>query len=308
MRMRVRSYRGGTEGENFWPSFVDVMTTIALIMFFLMLLVYIQNLITGNKLTTARLKLEEAERNLARFQIEISEAQKELLLIEEEMDETRRELALSKEMIEQQKKTIAMSNEELESMRAQLEGIALLRVEVLEKVKKSIESELGETDDQGQPLVTIGENANIVINESLMFAYNSYDIKAEGKALLKELATAFENILDTPDIVENIDAIIIEGHTDDVGSSAYNRDLSTKRATAVVNYLMEVNPNLEKKYGRYFAATGYSEFRPIAEGTSNEARRQNRRIEISIAIKDSNVRKVIDNYLEETKSLLNFSQ
>jgi len=308
LRIRVRSYRAGTGDENFWPSFVDVMTSIALIMFFLMLLVYIQNLITGNKLTTARNRLEEAEKRLAQFQIEISEAKKELLLLEEEMEETRKELALSKEMIEQQKKTIAMSNQELEEMRAQLEGIALLRVEVLEKVKKSIESELGETDDQGQPLVTIGENANIVINESLMFAYNSYDIKAEGKALLKELATAFENILDTPDIVENIDAIIIEGHTDDVGSSAYNRDLSTKRATAVVNYLMEVNPNLEKKYGRYFAATGYSEFRPIAEGTSNEARRQNRRIEISIAIKDSNVRKVIDNYLEETKSLLNFSQ
>jgi len=140
--------------------------------------------------------------------------------------------------------------------------------------------------------------------EEEMERTRSYEIKPEGRSLLKELAVAFENILDNPDIQNNIDAIIIEGHTDDIGGSAYNRDLSTKRATAVVNYLMEVNPALEQKYGRYFAATGYSKFRPIAEGTSEEARQKNRRIEISIAIKDSNVRNVIDKYLEETKDLL----
>lgn len=304
MRTRTSYFKSRDEEQNFWPSFVDVMTNIALIMFFLMLLVYIQNLITGNKLTTARSRLEEADKNLAQLQIEIDNAQEELSLIKDEMEKANTELALSKQKIEEQQRIIARSNQELENMRVQLEGIALLRVEILEKVKASIEDELGKTDSQGQPLVTIGENANIVINENLMFAYNSYEIKSEGKALLKELASAFENILDNSDIRENIDAIIIEGHTDDVGSSAFNRDLSTKRATAVVNYLMAVNPKLEQKYGRYFAATGYSEFRPIAEGTSKEARQQNRRIEISIAIKDSNVRNVIDKYLEETKELL----
>jgi chemotaxis protein MotB len=63
---------------------------------------------------------------------------------------------------------------------------------------------------------------------------------------------------------------------------------------------MASNPSLEIKYGKYFSASGYSEFRPIAEGTSEAARQRNRRIEISINIKDSNVQKIIDDYLSST--------
>ena len=56
-----------------------------------------------------------------------------------------------------------------------------MRLDVLEKVKQSIEREIGKRNERGEELVTIGENANIIINENLVFGYNSYNIKAEGK-------------------------------------------------------------------------------------------------------------------------------
>jgi len=68
--------------------------------------------------------------------------------------------------------------------------------------------------------------------------------------------------------------------------------------------MFSVNPNLEFKFGEYFAANGFSEFRPISTGSDEDSRAANRRIEISIIVKDSNVQKVIDKYLDETKGIL----
>jgi chemotaxis protein MotB len=95
---------------------------------------------------------------------------------------------------------------------------------------------------------------------------------------------------------ENIDAMLVQGHTDARGSSAYNFDLSAKRANAVLNYLFETNPHLEQAYGNFFAASAYSKFRPLNPGSTEEAFEQNRRIELSLVLRDANVRKVIDDY------------
>lgn len=315
MKIRRRNFKNTDEGPNFWPSFTDVMSTIALVLFFLMLLAYIQNLITGSNLEYKRKLLEDTQKKLEESHLELSNAEKELALRKNELEKTQAEvdlgnirLKLSQEEIERQSEIIAMSNQELGNLRTKLEQIAVLRLDILEKVKQSIEDEIGKTNDQGESLVTIGENANIIINESLVFGYNSYNLKNEGKELLEQFAVAFEKILDDKSIRDYIDSINIEGYTDEVGDSYYNRELSIKRSTTVVNYLMQSNPQLESKYGDYFATVGFSEFRPIAYGSSEDARQKNRRIEITVAIKDSNIQRIIKDYLIETDEMLNAGQ
>ena len=310
MKIRKRNFKKSAASQDFWPSFTDVMSTIALVLFFLMLLAYVQNIITGKNLEFARKEVSDTKKKLDAYKVQISEAEDKLFLLQDEVKKTQaevekgqRELKLSEKEIEKQKKIIAMSNEELGNLRTKLQNIAVLRVEILEKVKQSIEKEMGSTNDRGESLVTIGDNANIIINESLVFDYDSYYIKEDGKKLLKQFAVAFEKILDDGGIRNSIDAVNIEGHTDDTGDSEYNRELSTKRATVVLNYLMESNTDLESKYGRYFAASGYSEFRPMSGGTSEGARQKNRRIEISINIKDSNIQNIINDYLSETDKM-----
>jgi chemotaxis protein MotB len=297
MKARRRYFGGGAEAQDFWPSFTDVMSTLALILFFLMLLAYIQNIIFGNNLEHAKQQLEVAR-------ADITNAERELKLIRMEIDRTKAALALSEKEVLNQKTIIAMSNEELQSLRARLQSIAFLRLDVLKKVKDSVEEQLGRYNGKGQELVSIGDNANIIINESLVFAYNSYKLKPEAKELLAQLSKAFEKVLENSEVRENIDAISIDGHADSLGAADYNRELSTRRATEVVNFMFAVNPNLEKKYGEYFAANGFSEFRPISRGTDEKSREANRRIEISIVVKDSNIQKVIERYLEDTKGIL----
>lgn len=305
---RLRRKNNVTE-ENFWPAFTDIISTIALILFFLMLIVYINNIITGKNLEFAKKELQDTERKLNASRAEISKAEDRLYLLQEELERTAAEvkegetqLKLSKEQIEIQKDIIAESNRELGNLRSKLEGVAVLRLNVLEKVKNSIQSNLSLNSDK--ELVSVADNGNIVINEGLVFDYNSSTVKPEGKQLLKQLAYSFEKVLDNEEIRENIDAISIQGHTDERGSAEYNRELSAKRATSVVDYLLQTNQTLESRYGSYFVASGYSEFRPINTKATEDAYSQNRRIEISVILKDSNVQKIINEYLEDSIKII----
>lgn len=314
MKSRRRRMKHHEESENFWPAFTDMITTVVLILFFLVMLFFIKDIVSAQakkelseqlaaisaELDDRKKLLDETENNLANSQLELEDREQELTTLLDELQAGRNELKLAEQAIDDQRSIIEESNAELSNLRSKLEGIALLRVDVLNKVKLSIEAELGATNASGEEIVRIGDNGNIIINESLVFDTSSYDIKSDGQELLEKLAVAFENVLDNEDIRQNIDAISIQGHTDERSSAEYNRELSAKRAYTVVNYMMASNPSLEANYGSYFAASAYSEFRPIDTGNTQEAYAKNRRIEISVILKDSHVQNVINEYLEES--------
>jgi len=258
------------------------MSTMALILFVLVLLAYVRNLLTSQQLDALQKQIAMSEQQLRslRMQIETGRAQ----------------LASSQDRVRAQQTVLADNARQLDALRSQLQSIAVLRVEVLGKLKQAIEAELGAANHAGATLVTIGDNGNIVINESLVFEYGSYAIKPEAKPLLETLARALGRVLADDGVRQNVDTILIQGHTDDRGSAAYNWDLSAKRATAVLNYLFEANRTLADSYGSYFSAAAYSKFRPLDPAENEEAYSRNRRIEIAVMPKDGNVRKVIEDY------------
>ncbi len=299
---RVRRRRGTVEveQENFWPAFTDIMSTIALILFFLILISYLSNIIVSKDLD---LKKQE----LTRAKAEITSAQDRLDLLMDQVQETKAEvergqkaLKLSEDEIADQQQIIANSNKELGDLRDKLHGIAVLRLDVLDKVKVSMEDSLAASNVTGKDLVRISDTGNIIINEGFVFDTNSYKVKDEGKILLDKLALAFENVLEDDEVRRYIDAIAIQGHTDERGSSDYNRELSANRAASVVNYLMGSNANLEENYGEYFTASAYSEYRPVDNGTTEESYAKNRRIEISMILKDAQIQNVINDYLDDS--------
>ncbi len=311
MKNRKRYLTQSEQADTFWPSFTDLISTFVLILFILVLLSFIQNIITNNNLKFAKQELEQTNTQLEESKIALSDAEDALMFLNDKLEETKAEiergqvaLKLSEEQIENQQKIIAESNKELGELRSRLQGVSLLRVNVVENVKDNIEDALGKTNHDGKPIVTIGNTGNIIINENLVFDYNSASIKAEGEVLLQKLADAFYTALSDFEVRDNIESIMIQGHTDKRGDSDYNRELSAKRAAAVVNYFFSSNKQLESRYGEYFASTAFSEYRPLALGNSEEAHAKNRRIEIAIVLKDSEVQNVIDEYLDETKDFL----
>jgi chemotaxis protein MotB len=288
MRNRRRLLSNDDATREIWPAFTDVMSTMALILFVLVLLAYVRSLI--------------ASKQLQAFQRQIATSEQQLQDVRAQLARGRAELEASNAELRAQGAVIADSNRQLDAVKSQLQSIAVLRVSVLNKVKQAIEAELGSRGEGGAALVTVGDNGNIVINESLVFEYGSYAIKPEAKPLLETLARAFGRVLDDPDVRANIDTILIQGHTDERGSASFNWDLSAKRATAVLDYLFESNKALADSYGSYFSASAYSKFRPLDASHTEDAYQRNRRIEISVVPKDDNVRTVIDDYVRNVEN------
>lgn len=69
--------------------------------------------------------------------------------------------------------------------------------------------------------------------------------------------------------------IIIEGHTDHIGSKRYNQKLSEKRAGVIASALREQGINSDR-----ITAVGYGESKPLANNNTDDGRRANRRVEV----------------------------
>lgn len=282
--------------ENFWPSFTDLISTISMILFVLVLLAYIQNLIAGKQLIAMREELSESTKRIATARSQLEQSQRRLNALSAEIAAGQEQLAASRALIDQQQATVAESNRELAALRSKVQGIAVLRVDVLHKVKQSIDTQL--RAKSGSSGARVADNGNIMIDDSLVFETDAYTIRAGGKAFLSAMAKALVNVLSDENVRQNIDVILVQGHTDERGTVEYNRELSAKRANAVLNYMFRAEPLLSSQYGEYFASSAYSEFRPVDPGKTEAAYQQNRRIEISVVLKDVGIRSVIDEYMK----------
>jgi OOP family OmpA-OmpF porin len=101
------------------------------------------------------------------------------------------------------------------------------------------------------------------------FDFDKAVLKPEGRAKLDDLISKIQGI--------NLEVIIAVGHTDSVGSDAYNQRLSVRRAEAVKAYL--VTKGIEKN--RVYTE-GKGEKQPVADNRTAEGRAKNRRVEIEV--------------------------
>ncbi|MDM0104452.1 OmpA family protein [Variovorax sp. J22R24] len=101
------------------------------------------------------------------------------------------------------------------------------------------------------------------------FDFDKYVLKPEGRAKLDDLVSKIKDV--------NLEVIIAVGHTDSIGTVAYNQKLSVRRAEAVKAYL--VSKGIEKN--RVYTE-GKGKSQPIADNRTAEGRAKNRRVEIEV--------------------------
>jgi OOP family OmpA-OmpF porin len=111
----------------------------------------------------------------------------------------------------------------------------------------------------------------MTLGADTFFNFDKYDLKPAGMAKLDELAAKLQQLGSA------VTAISVTGHTDSIGSEAYNLALSERRAQTVVNYLEQrgVNPNI-------IQARGMGKSNPVASNATPAGRAQNRRVEITV--------------------------
>lgn len=114
-----------------------------------------------------------------------------------------------------------------------------------------------------------GDELLLSLPEGISFAFNSYAIQPQFRPTLNEVAAILREYPST--------YIDVYGHTDSVGTDAYNQTLSENRARSVADYLVSQGVQPAR-----IATRGFGETQPIASNETDAGRAANRRVEIRI--------------------------
>jgi chemotaxis protein MotB len=170
---------------------------------------------------------------------------------------------------------------------AELENVIASKDAAMRKLKDAISKALTNFEGKGLTVEQRDGKVYISMENKLLFQSGSWSVGTEGRKAVQQLGSVLG---ENPEI-----AVLIEGHTDNVpykgnAQLSGNWDLSTKRATAIVNILRENNAiNPEN-----LTAAGRGEFAPIASNETAEGKAKNRRIEVILTPKLDEISKLLN--------------
>ena len=118
-------------------------------------------------------------------------------------------------------------------------------------------------------VVPVPTSEKVTFAADAFFDFDKAVLKPEGKAKLDDLVSKMSGI--------NLEVIIAVGHTDSVGSDAYNQKLSVRRSEAVKSYLVTKGVEKNRVY-----TEGKGEKQPVADNKTADGRAKNRRVEIEV--------------------------
>jgi outer membrane protein OmpA-like peptidoglycan-associated protein len=121
----------------------------------------------------------------------------------------------------------------------------------------------------GVDVVRSGDNITLDVPGGVTFAFDSANLNSQFYPVLDKVAATLAEYDKT--------VIEVAGHTDSVGSDAYNQQLSERRANSVAAYLSGHGVNRAR-----MVTIGAGETHPVATNDTDEGRAQNRRVEITI--------------------------
>ena len=107
----------------------------------------------------------------------------------------------------------------------------------------------------------------IVIQADALFDFDKSVVRPDGKKTIDEAMAKLKGI--------DLEMVIATGHTDSIGTEAYNQKLSERRAAAVKDYLVSKGMPASK-----ITTIGKGELQPVATNKTAEGRQKNRRVDI----------------------------
>jgi chemotaxis protein MotB len=233
-----------------------------------------EDLIKGNVNETRKLlgELKTAQENLQK---------KEDLLRQLEQNLDVKKASLDEMSFELEKRNARMT---------ELEQILDAQKKIVKDLKNKVSEALLGFENKGLTISMKNGKVYVSLDEKLLFKSASWEIDANGRNALKNLAGVLEK---NPDI-----QITIEGHTDNVpynpgsGQLKDNWDLSVKRATTVVRVLLEGSRIAPSR----LTAAGRSQYLPVDDRNAADARQKNRRTEIVLTPDLTELYRLIDKY------------
>lgn len=324
-----RAGKGGNSGAS-WISYSDLMCAL-LLMFVLMLCVILYQYFTMIETKTAeldqqkllitdqQLKLDEQTLQIAAQQVTMDHQNAQIAVIMTQLDEQASALeeayiilGENQAKLQEAQSTLAgkeaqliilqheLANKEnelnaaIQVLNAQQAALANKTDEIEDMVgmKTEIIAELSTSLSRANLSAAVDKNTgDIVLDSAVLFKTGSSDIQADGKYLLNRFIPVYLEVLLRPEYADYLGQIVIEGHTDDVGTWENNMKLSQERAYEVMMYVLGMyrEGSAERELlQQLLTATGRSETDLIYyPGTYVVNQDASRRVEFKFSLKDA---------------------
>lgn len=235
---------------------------------------------TQNMLDRLQKSYDALEANSSGALTENLERNRKLLA---QLEEKERSLAAEEQRLKRLQKLVKDRSQRVE----ELEGIIAAKDAKMRSLKDAISAALTNFEGNGLTVEQRDGKVYVSMENKLLFESGSWAVNNRGR----EAVNALGNVL-----AQNKEiAVLIEGHTDNVpysgsGNIESNWDLSTKRATAIVNILTQ-NENIPKDN---LTAAGRGPFAPIASNSTTDGKAKNRRIEVILTPKLDEITKLLN--------------
>ena len=236
----------------------------------------------SNDLADNERRRAETQKQLVEKQIALERAHADIFRIEKVLSDRNQEAGKTMTQMRQENDRLNVESQRLKEERDRL----ALEKENREKELLAAQDTYSELIDKMRSEISRGEvtiselQGKLTVNlvEKILFDSGSAEIKSGGKEVLSKVGTILNEVADKE--------IRVEGYSDNLPisprlKSIYpsNWELSSARAISVVQFLR----NTLNVPGERLSASGFAEFRPIADNSTPEGRAQNRRIQIILA-------------------------
>ena len=220
------------------------------------------------------------EQNSSAAILENSRQNRELLA---QLDEKEADLLTEKNRLEKLQKDLNLRSQRID----ELESVIAAKDAKMNALKNAVSNALTNFEGKGLSVEQKDGKVYVSMENKLLFDSGSWAVNQEGRKAVKQLGSV---LAQNPDI-----AVLIEGHTDNVpyggsGQLKDNWDLSTKRATSIVQILRE-NNQIDPQS---LTAAGRGEYAPIANNDSEAGKAKNRRIEVILTPKLDEITRVLN--------------
>ena len=249
----------------------------------------------SNKIVIVQNLLDKNEDELDKSKKSLKDYEGKVLILSNALSDTKETVKIKDEKlltllnaIDEKKTKYDELVANLQAQKAKIKSLTGIKLQVVAALKEAL----------GDNINIDKKTGSLRLASNILFGSGDATLKPEAKAELKK---AFEVYIGTLVTNENIkphlDKIVIEGHTDSVGSYIYNLNLSQKRALAVMEYLLTLDFTKEHNIQPLMIASGRA-YQDAIMVDGVEDKNASRRIEIKFRLKNEDAMDEIEKVLD----------
>ena len=273
--------RAGNNGVQ-WLSFSDLMS--ALLLIFILIMFYIMY---------QYFDMYEINMALSKAQSLVQEKENEIAAQKEQLDALSIQLGNQQTQIDEQQKA-------LEDQQMQIEALVGMRTRII----SSLSSALKEASISAQVDPT---NGSIALESDVMFELGSYDLSERGERFIDRFLPVYLDVLFSEEYRSYVSEILIEGHTDSLGTYLDNLALSQQRALAVASYVLDddyrgISADQKRQLRAVVTANGRSFSDPVLDANGFEDMDASRRVVFKFRLTDEQMIQQLKSILEANET------